>query len=180
MIDRILDRWQPTRQRPEPDLDSTADRSVLLERGVATALDLLVCYLFIEVPALYVLSELAPTAFEALGGVAVILSLVLLLPVYVTYAFAFEWRYGRTPGKVNRGLVVVMVSGEHCSARAAAIRNLLRYVDFAGLPPLIVGAVVALLSDGRRVGDLVAGTVVVRSRPSDADGHSHDSVSGRR
>lgn len=180
MIDRILDRWQPTRQRPAPDLDSAGDRVVLLERGAATALDLLVSYLLIEVPALYVLSELAPAAFDALGGAAVILSLVLLLPVYVTYSFAFEWRYGRTPGKVNRGLVVVMLTGEHCTARAAALRNLLRYVDFLGVPPLVVGVIVALLSDGRRVGDLVAETVVVRSRPSDADGSARASGSGRR
>jgi len=179
MIDRILDRWQPTRQRPEPDLDTTENRSVLLDRGIATVLDLLVSYLLLEIPVLYVVSELAPAAFDALGGAAVILSLVLLLPVYVTYAFAFEWRYGRTPGKVNRGLVVVMAGGEDCTARAAALRNLLRYVDLAGLPPLVVGVVVALVSDGRRVGDLVAGTVVVRSRPPDAAGHARASGSGR-
>lgn len=167
MIDRLLDRYLPTRQPPEPKLGTAGERSVLLDRGVAALIDLLASYLLIEVPALYVLSELLPSEFEALGGAAIVLSLVLLLPVYVTYSFALEWRYARTPGKVNRGLVVVMADGGSCTAKAAAVRNLLRYVDLVGVPPLVVGVVAASVLDGRRVGDVLAGTVVVRSRTVD-------------
>lgn len=167
MIDRFLDRYLPTRQRPEPDLDTAGERSVLIDRGIAALIDLLACYLLIEVPVLYVLSELFPAEFEALGGTAVVLSLVLLLPVYVTYSFALEWRYARTPGKVNRGLVVAMADGEACTARAAAVRNLLRYIDLIGVPPVVVGSVAAVLLGGPRVGDVLAGTLVVRTRTPD-------------
>lgn len=169
MIDRVLDRFLPTRQRPEPDLGTAGTRTVLIDRAVASGIDLLVSYVLIEAPVLYVLSEVFPTAFEALGGAAVVLSVLLLLPVYVTYSFGFEWRYGRTPGKVNRGLLVVMADGGVCTARAAALRNLLRYVDLIGVPPFVVGLLCAAVTDGRRVGDLVAETVVVRTRPPEED-----------
>ena len=167
MIDRLLDGILPTRQPPAPELGSEAEGHVLLDRGVAAAIALLIGYVFLEIPLIYAFGELFPDRFEALGGVAVVLSLLLLFPVYVTYSFAFEWRYGRTPGKVNRGLLVVMDDGRRCTLRACAVRNMLRYVDLLGVPPVVLGLVVALLADGRRVGDVLAGTVVVRARAPD-------------
>ena len=167
MIDRVLDRFLPTRTQPAPSMDSVADHRVLLDRGFAAAIDLVFCYVFVEAPVIYVLGEVLPDRFEAFLGTAAVLSFLALLPIYVTYSFAFEWRYGRTPGKVNRGLLVVMTDGRRCTLRASAIRNLLMYVDLVGVPPLVVGLVSALLADGRRIGDLVAGTVVTRARVPD-------------
>jgi len=172
VIDRLLDGVLPTRIQPTPIMESTGDRGVVLDRGAAAALDLTICYVLIETPLLYLASELAPTSFLDLGSAAVTLSLLLLAPIYVTYSFALEWRYGRTPGKVNRGLVVVMADGSRCSLRASAVRNLLRYVDLLGVPPLVVGLVVALRFSGRRVGDLVAGTVVARAGAPDDERRS--------
>lgn len=167
MIDRLLDRFLPTREPPAPSLGSVADPRVLLDRGLAAAIDLVLCYVFVEAPVIYVLGEVFPDRFEAFVGTAAVLSLLALLPIYVTYSFAFEWLYGRTPGKVNRGLLVVMEDGGRCTLRASAIRNMLKYVDVVGVPPLVVGLVSALLADGRRIGDLVAGTVVTRVRVPD-------------
>lgn len=171
VIARILDGLLPTSQQPVPRLETTGDRDVLLARGWASAIDLLACYVLIEFPLIYVFGELFPAIYGSLGGYVVPLSLVALLPLYASYSFIFEWLYGRTPGKVNRGLLVVMADGQQCTYRASALRNLCRYVDFLGLPPLTIGLVVALMTDGRRVGDYVAGTVVVRSTaPVDRDG----------
>ena len=167
MIDRVLDRFLPTGIQPAPTMESVAEPKVLLDRGLAAAIDLLFCYVFVEAPVIYVLGEVFPDRFEAFAGTAAVLSVLALLPIYVTYGFAFEWRYGRTPGKVNRGLLVVMADGEPCTLRASAVRNLLTYVDLVGVPPLVVGLVSALLADGRRIGDLVAGTVVTRARVPD-------------
>jgi uncharacterized membrane protein SpoIIM required for sporulation len=51
---------------------------------------------------------------------------------------------------------------------AAVARNLLRIADFLP-PPYLIGALfVALHPRGKRLGDLVAGTVVVRDRPTEA------------
>jgi uncharacterized RDD family membrane protein YckC len=62
-----------------------------------------------------------------------------------------------------------MADGGPCTARASAVRNMLRYVDFLGVPPLVVGLVAAYTTDGRRVGDLAADTVVVRTRVEDPE-----------
>lgn len=170
MIDRTLDRFLPTSRQPAPVMETAGDRDVLLARGGAAAIDLVVCYVLLELPLVYVLGELFPGPYDALGWYAAVLSLIVLVPIYAAYSFVLEWRYGRTPGKVNRGLLVVMADGRQCTYRASAVRNLLLYADVLGVPPLVVGLVVAGLTDGRRLGDHLAGTVVVRSTvPTDDD-----------
>lgn len=171
MINRVLDAFLPTRRQPAPAMDTVADSGVVLSRGVAAGIDLFLCYVFVETPVIYAFSEVFEAEFEALGATVIWLSVLFLLPIYATYSFSFERRYGRTPGKVNRGLVVVMADGRRCTTRASAVRNLLLYVDLLGVPPLVVGVVSALLRDGRRVGDLAAGTVVVRATTPDELGH---------
>jgi uncharacterized RDD family membrane protein YckC len=168
VLDRILDRFQPSKKRPTPAMDTVDDRGILGQRAAAVAIDLAICYFLIEAPLLYVLDVTMRSRVDALGGV-VLASAILLVPLYLTYSFGFEWRYGRTPGKVNRGLMVAMADGGPCTARASAVRNMLRYVDFLGVPPLVVGLVAAYTTDGRRVGDLAADTVVVRTRVEDPE-----------
>ncbi|WP_049902610.1 RDD family protein [Halococcus agarilyticus] len=96
-----------------------------------------------------------------LGSIPVGL-LVGALSTPVVYGFVLEAAFGRTIGKRLRGLVVVATDGSRCSARSAAVRNLLRIVDF---PPFyLVGFVVAALTRRQqRLGDLAAGTVVTRT-----------------
>jgi len=73
------------------------------------------------------------------------------------------WR-GRTLGKAAMGLRVVTVEGAPVRFRHAAIRNALGLVEFG-----LTGGAVAVLSvlltrRHQRVGDLVAGTLVLRER----------------
>jgi len=112
---------------------------------------------------LYVLDALTG---GAVGESALFLpvTLAVLAPLVVTYSFAFEWRYARTPGKVWRGLVTVTDDGTPCTGSASAVRNLCRYLDYLGVPPLVLGVVAALTSaEGKRFGDRLAGTLVVRT-----------------
>ncbi len=163
LLRRVLDLY-PSGDPPRPALDTAGDRDVLFDRGVAAFADLLACLLLIEAPLASLLDTLAGGTLLETPGVP-LLSLVLLAPIYVTYSFAFEWRYARTPGKVWRDLTTATPDGQVPSLRASAVRNLLRYVDCVGVPPLLVGTVSALLSrDGQRVGDRLARTVVVRTR----------------
>lgn len=163
MIDRLLDRILPTSQQPDPHLTTATDRDVLVSRLGAAAIDLAICYLMLESPLIYLFSQFFPAVYRGFGGWVVLVSLLVLLPIYATYGFVCEWFYGRTPGKVNRGLLVVMADGRQCTLRAAAVRNLLRYVDLLGVPPIVVGLLTMLATEGRRVGDLAADTVVVRA-----------------
>lgn len=100
--------------------------------------------------------------FVMQGALAFVLSLIGLVPVYLLYCFLYEWRYARTPGKQRMGLIVSMGDGSYPSLQAAAVRNVLRYVDW--LPVFYgVGWLLARRSErGRRLGDRLAGTVVVR------------------
>lgn len=92
--------------------------------------------------------------------------LLLFFCVYFGYFAIFEaiWN-GQTPGKRLTRLRVIQESGRPISVYQAIARNLLRLVD--QLPFFYaVGIVSALLSQqNKRLGDYVAGTVVVHEKP---------------
>lgn len=165
----MLDSLLPTSRPPAPVEGTGGAYGVVLDRLLAAVIDIVICIVFVEMPLVYAISVVFPAEYAALGVDVVVLSLVALLPIYSTYGFAFEWLFARTPGKVNRGLVVVNRTGSSPTAIECAIRNLLRYVDILGVPPLVLGTVLPLLTDGRRLGDLLAGTRVVRAGPPPAD-----------
>jgi uncharacterized RDD family membrane protein YckC len=73
---------------------------------------------------------------------------------------------GRTPGKRWTGLRVVTIDGRPIGLAASAIRTLLRLIDF--LPAVYLAGSVSILAsrDNQRLGDMVAGTIVVRERGS--------------
>jgi uncharacterized membrane protein SpoIIM required for sporulation/uncharacterized RDD family membrane protein YckC len=85
------------------------------------------------------------------------------------YFILFEGlRAGQTPGKRFVGIRVVQDTGHAVTIGAAVIRNLLRIAD-ALPPPYLLGlGLIAFHPRGKRLGDLVAGTVVVRDRPAAA------------
>lgn len=165
----VLDDFLPTARPPAPVRESAGERRVLVRRTLAAAIDLVICYLLLEVPVIYALSVAFPAEYEAIGPSAVVFSVLYLLPVWSTYSFAFEWRFARTPGKVNRGLMVVDADGAPPSLRASVVRNLARYVDVLGVPPAVVGTLLPLATGGRRVGDLLADTDVVRVQAPSAE-----------
>ena len=91
--------------------------------------------------------------------------ILLLSTVLLGYNFLFEWLWdGQTPGKRWLGLRVMQSDGMLAGTWPIFVRNMLRAVDF--LPSFYgLGALVALINPhNRRIGDLVAGTVVARER----------------
>jgi uncharacterized protein len=96
---------------------------------------------------------------EADSGVVAILFLVLLTAWFNYFAIA-EWRWGQTIGKNAIGIRVTTESGEPLSWNAAAIRNVLRIVDFFLVGPIMI----ATSSRRQRLGDRLAHTVVVRKQ----------------
>ncbi|MBA3553875.1 MAG: stage II sporulation protein M [Gemmatimonadales bacterium] len=99
-------------------------------------------------------------------------SAILLLggfAAWTGYFIFFEGlRRGQTPGKRMVGIRVLMDTGHAVTPAAATVRNLLRLADFLP-PPYFLGALlVAFHPGGKRLGDLVAGTVVARDRPGEA------------
>jgi len=100
-----------------------------------------------------------------------------LIGVVLIVVFLFHWGYftlfeafgnGRTPGKRVAKIRVIHRSGRAISFVEALARNLVRFVDY--LPSLYgVGIVVMFFSRlNQRLGDMVAGTLVVRDREPDS------------
>ena len=96
------------------------------------------------------------------GSVVVLIASFL---VFAAYDVLFEvFASGRTPGKRLNGLRVVRVDGSPVTFFTSAVRNVLRLVDI--LPgPYLVGIVTILVTrQNQRLGDVAAGTLVVRER----------------
>jgi uncharacterized RDD family membrane protein YckC len=103
--------------------------------------------------------------FGAGGNWGGAILLLLVFVVFLGYDVAFEvLASGRTPGKRWNGLRVVLDGGQPIGFLASSIRNLLRLIDW--LPSLYLVGVVSIVVTGKnqRVGDLVAGSIVVRER----------------
>jgi uncharacterized RDD family membrane protein YckC len=86
---------------------------------------------------------------------------LVLMGVAFIYHFLLEWLTGLTIGKRLLGLRVVADDGTPLGVRGSLLRNALRLID--GL--LYWGVAVAIIlfrGDGKRLGDVVGRTLVVR------------------
>lgn len=103
------------------------------------------------------------------GGTAA-WTIAILLGWLILWAYPvwFESRDGRTPGKRALGLRVVRADGRPVDWPAVLLRNTVRGLDLAPLlAPYLLGGLVCLFDrHHRRLGDLAAGTLVVRERPT--------------
>lgn len=93
------------------------------------------------------------------------LVIVLYLAAWLLYGILSEYFwYGQTIGKWVLGLRVIDSTGLELQFYQIAIRNLVRVVDL--FPMLGLAGGIAMLSNRRlqRLGDLAAGTVVVRNK----------------
>ena len=106
-------------------------------------------------------SSLAPLLGDFLNA-----SLVVLYFLVMTgYGVALEWFWnGRTLGKRVVGLRVADARGLRLTFSQVLVRNLLRAIDSLPLFYLVGGTVCVLNSRLQRLGDLAAGTIVVRTR----------------
>jgi uncharacterized RDD family membrane protein YckC len=92
---------------------------------------------------------------------AVALAVQLVIEMFYFVLFDTVWR-GRSPGKRALGIGVVTEEGLPVSFGASLVRNLLRSADI--LPSAYTAGLVAMLvtRQTQRLGDIAAGTVVVR------------------
>jgi uncharacterized RDD family membrane protein YckC len=93
------------------------------------------------------------------GGLAVFLIMLMWFVIEWFYGALFEtFLNGQTPGKYLLGLRVLGDNGQPIDGMQATLRNLLRVADMFGA----VGLITMLMnSKYKRLGDLVAGTIVV-------------------
>jgi uncharacterized membrane protein SpoIIM required for sporulation/uncharacterized RDD family membrane protein YckC len=95
-------------------------------------------------------------------GITIFIGFVLMWGYFVFYE---GLRDGQTPGKRRMGIRVVHDGGYPVTVRGAAVRNLMRIIDIQPAPSFAVGGLAMMLHpQTKRLGDLAAGTVVVRDR----------------
>lgn len=104
-----------------------------------------------------------PERIDGLSGLYLSLIAIFLFLISFGYFIFFElfWN-GQTPGKKIFGLKVRRLQGHPLDFFGALLRNILRVVDM--LPFLyLAGLITAFFHpSGRRIGDIVAGTIVIR------------------
>jgi uncharacterized RDD family membrane protein YckC len=101
------------------------------------------------------------------------LQALLIIQIFLIlsgYFVVFEWlSNGQTPGKRWLKLRVIREDGRPITFWEAAVRNLLRFFDIMPLPFYSVGLISLFITKSdQRVGDLVAATVVIRERETEA------------
>jgi len=108
----------------------------------------------------------------ALQGSASTQIWIIAIGVFIYFAIQFgyfagfeAWWNGQTPGKRSLHLRVIKDSGRPITVYESVARNLLRIVD--SLPGFYGIGIVTMLfsSQNKRLGDYVAGTVVVHEQP---------------
>lgn len=158
-------------------LDVTTPERVALQlpvaglgfRSLAYLLDAALIFLFWV--SLYFVASLAANVLEEFQALSSLGRSLLAFGI-----FAGQWCYwtvseivmnGQTVGKRALRIRVVRMDGGPVTPIDSALRNVVRFVDFLPLA-YCVGLVTMLFNqDNRRVGDLVAGTVLVRDEQVD-------------
>ena len=126
-----------------------------------------------EVVIFFVLSEIdsifgghASRMQKLSGGWAIALIVLISFVLQWGYFVFFEGIWdGQTPGKHWLGIRVVQDGGYSVSFGASASRNLVRVIDMQ--PGILYGVglvSVSISKSGKRLGDMVAGTLVVREQ----------------
>jgi len=112
--------------------------------------------------------SLAFTGISEQWAVAVVLFFIFLLNWGYFTLFEAFWN-GRTPGKRVARIRVIQRSGRAIGLFESMARNLVRYIDMQPFALYAVGVIAIFVTrQHQRLGDLAAGTLVVRDRVQEA------------
>jgi len=144
----------------------TADRIARMgDRFLAVVLDTIVIAAVFALSGMVLARELGGLTASgfSLEGTAALLAVSATALIAFAYYWLSEAYFGATLGKGIIGIRVRRKDGGPCDLRASLFRNLLRLFD--GIAVYLVGFFVAILTGSRqRIGDHLAGTVVVESK----------------
>jgi uncharacterized RDD family membrane protein YckC len=137
-----------------PDVPTVLIVRETVPRYIAASLDMA-----LQMFAMVAFLKWLPPAWE-------ILQAPVIVATYLGYFLLFEGFFGRTPGKLLMGLVVVQYDGRKCNWKQTWIRTLTRLLE---VNPLLLGGIpagilVVSTRYNQRWGDMLARTLVVQSR----------------
>jgi uncharacterized RDD family membrane protein YckC len=142
-------------------------RAGIGSRGAAAIVDITLQGLGIFASLLTV-GALTDGGGPAWVGVTLGIFAVFVFTIVYTVMFETLWR-GRTPGKAAMGLRVVTVEGGPIAFRHAAIRGALGVIEVIGSAGAIAMLTVFFSRRSQRLGDMVAGTLVLRQRSASGE-----------
>lgn len=113
-------------------------------------------------------ASLMSGASEASSWATAVMILLVFLLFWGYFTLFEALNGGRTPGKQALGIRVVMDTGRPITGSAAVVRNLVRLLDcyFPLMPALPALIMMFLQRSNKRLGDMAAGTIVVRDNPT--------------
>lgn len=128
------------------------------ERILATLVDGLV------IAAYYVLVVIVGFAWLGIGDSIAVMVVLVALPILLYHLLFEVFLEGRTPGKLALKTQVARLDGAQPTLGQYLLRWLLRFVDVSLSSGGVALLSVALTKRSQRLGDLAAGTTVVRRR----------------
>jgi uncharacterized RDD family membrane protein YckC len=136
-------------------------------RSLALAIDSLLQFILaiLTILALFVLDLLIPGSGRLIRTIGIAAALLICYCLYWGYFAFFEivWN-GQTPGKRVAGIRVIKESGRPITPVEAIGRNMVRAIDM--LPGFYAAGLICMMLNRRnkRLGDYVAGTVLVHDK----------------
>lgn len=132
-----------------------------LLRAVAFGIDIIVRIIL-------VLFFVLALEFMNMGGDAeMVFIYLIILPTMIFYTFLFElFLNGQTPGKMMTGINVRLVDGSAAGPDACLTRWFMRVIDIYVTMGALAGMLINATEKEQRLGDLLAGTIVVKKKKS--------------
>src|SRR5690606_3376525 len=137
-------------------------QNVVIDYPVASLGDRILAY-FIDALIIiaYFIVCVILIGFAEIGSVAIIISLITI-PVFL-YHLMFEiFMNGQSPGKRQMNIKVVRLDGTPATIGNYVIRWLMRIIEIDILSGAMAMVVIVINGKGQRLGDIAAGTTVVK------------------
>ncbi|WP_335869080.1 RDD family protein [Bacillus sp. 2205SS5-2] len=133
----------------------------IIDQLLLTVINILMIVIFI----LTATGEVSVIGLTTLSSYLIGFFIVLIFLINWGYFFALEYFWGgKTVGKRLIGIVVIQENGHSITLLSSFIRNLLRLIDSLPTAYFLGIAMIFLHSKHKRMGDIVAGTIVVHER----------------
>jgi uncharacterized RDD family membrane protein YckC len=154
---------QTIRITTSQNIDIDYEVAGLGERIVARLIDLAIFFL-IFILGLFILGFTASVNHSDVGTVIIITIYAIL---FVFYDLLFEvFMNGQSIGKRIMKIKVISLDGGQPRFGQYLLRWLFRIVDFALIEPGLIALIIAAVSEKpQRIGDMVAGTMLIRTVP---------------
>lgn len=155
------------------EANKTAEFAGLGHRMVAVVIDTAII-LGAETALLF--TCFSAEALEEMGeDVSRGLFIIFMMLLSIVYFTLIEGTFGHTIGKRVANIKVVKADGGEITYSKALIRNILRFIDIIGPAPYILGMIMIMITKNKqRLGDIAAGTIVVKKEIKNCLGGKHD------